>query len=62
MKIHFPGSDNAGPGSEILWQALLSEGKETHLEKRKVTAQHLGLILFCIKFSLLSGPTLLDNP
>ena len=56
--MQVPGSDNAGPGSEILWQALLSEGKETHLEKRKLTAQHLGLILFCIKFSLLSGPTL----
>ena len=33
--MQVPGSDNAGPGSDILWLELMSEGKETLLEKKK---------------------------
>ena len=33
--MQVPGSDNAGPGSDILGPELMSEGKETLLEKRK---------------------------
>ena len=32
--MQVPGSDNAGPGSDILWPALMSEGKETVLEEK----------------------------
>ena len=37
------GSDNAGPGSDILALELRSEGKETLLEKKKAN----GIILGC---------------
>ena len=33
--MQVPGSDNAGPGSDILWPELMSEEKETLLEKTK---------------------------
>ena len=33
--MQVPGSDNAGPGSDILWPELMSEGKKTLLEKKK---------------------------
>ena len=33
--MHVPGSYNAGPGSDILGLELMSEGKETLLEKKK---------------------------
>ena len=33
--MQVPGSDNAGPGSDILGPELMSEGKETLLEKMK---------------------------
>ena len=33
MQVH--GSDNAGPGSDILVPELMSEGIETLLEKKK---------------------------
>ena len=34
--MQFPGSDNAGHGSDILWPELMSEGKETLLEKESM--------------------------
>ena len=40
--MQVPGSDNAGPGSDILWLELMSEGKETLLEKKKVNGIMLG--------------------
>ena len=33
--MQVPGSDNAGPGNDILGPVLMSEGKETLLEKKK---------------------------
>ena len=39
--MHVPGSDNAGPRSDILGPELMSEGKETLLEKKKAN----GIIL-----------------
>ena len=45
--MQVPGSDNAGPGSDILGPELMSQGKETLLEKKKQTAQCWGLTLFC---------------
>ena len=33
--MQVPGSDNAGPGSDILGPELMSKGKETLLEKLK---------------------------
>ena len=33
--MQVPGSDNAGPRSDILWLELVSEGKETLLKKKK---------------------------
>ena len=39
--MQVPGSDNAGPGSDILWLELMSEGKETLLEKKKVNGTML---------------------
>ena len=36
--MQVPGSDNAGPGSDILGPELMSEGKETLLEKMTATA------------------------
>ena len=41
--MQVPGSDNADPGSDILWPELMSEGKETLLEKKKAN----GIILGC---------------
>ena len=35
MIMQVPGSDNAGPGSDILGLELMSEGIETLLEKKK---------------------------
>ena len=35
--MQVPGSDNAGPGGDILGPELLSEGIETLLEKKKAT-------------------------
>ena len=40
--IHVPGSDNTGPGREILWPKLMSEEKETLLDKKKVNGTMLG--------------------
>ena len=40
MKVY--GSDNAGPGSNILWPELMSEGKETLLEKKKANGTIFG--------------------
>ena len=37
-----PGSDNTGPGCDILWLELMSEGKETLLEKKKTNNTMLG--------------------
>ena len=37
-----PGSNNAGPGSDILWLELMSEGKETLIEKKKANGTMLG--------------------
>ena len=40
--MQVPGSDNAGPGSDILGLELMSVGKETLLEK------NIGVVtLFC---------------
>ena len=35
--MQVPGGDNAGPGSDILRPELISEEKETLLEKMKAT-------------------------
>ena len=40
--MQVPGSDNAGPGSDILWQELMLEVKETLLEKKKANGTVLG--------------------
>ena len=40
--MQVPGSDNAGPGSDILWPELMSEGKETLLEKKKANDTKMG--------------------
>ena len=37
-----PRSDNAGPGSDIFWPELMSEGKETLLVKKKANRTMLG--------------------
>ena len=52
--MQVPGSENAGPGSDILGPELMSEGIETLLEKKKAN----GIMLECKKFSFLSGPSL----
>ena len=49
MKV--PGGDNAGPGSDILRPDLMSEEKETLLEKMKANGT-----IFEVNF--LSGPSL----
>jgi len=36
------GSDNAGPGSNILWPELMSAGKEMLLEQKKINGTMLG--------------------
>ena len=33
--MQVPESDKSGPGSDILWPELMSEGKEALLEKKK---------------------------
>ena len=40
MQVH--GSDNEGPGSDILGLELMSEGIETLLEKKKANGIMLG--------------------
>ena len=40
--MQVPGSDNAGPGSDILGPELMSEGIETLLEKKKANGTMLG--------------------
>ena len=40
--MQVPGSDNSGPGSDILWPELMLEGKETLLEKKKANRTMLG--------------------
>ena len=40
--MQVPGSDNAGPGSDILGLELMSEGIETLLEKKKANGKMLG--------------------
>ena len=40
--MQVPGSDNTGPGSDIWWPELMSEGKETLLEQKKVNGTVLG--------------------
>ena len=46
MILQVPGSDNAGLRSDILEPELMSEGKETLLEKKKANVIMLGLALF----------------
>ena len=41
--MQVPGSDNAGPGSDILGLELMSEGIETLLEKKKANGIMLEL-------------------
>merc|ERR1711954_354929 len=40
--MQVPGSDNAGPGSDILGLELMSEGIETLLEKKKASGIMFG--------------------
>ena len=40
--MQVPGSDNAGPGRDILGLELMSEGIETLLEKKKANSTMLG--------------------
>ena len=40
--MQVPGSDNAGPGSDIFGPELMSEGIETLLEKKKANGIMLG--------------------
>ena len=47
MKIEVRGGENAGPKGDILWLELMSEGKETLLEKNKANG-----ILFEFNFIL----------
>ena len=51
--MQVPGSDNAGPGSDILWSEFMLEGKETLLEKKKANstiAQYWDLFYFVNNF------------
>ena len=59
------GRDNAGPGSDILGPELMSEGKETVLEKMKAngTIFELNFILsqiFIFEWTLSLRPILSD--
>ena len=36
--MQLPGGDNVGPGSDILWPELMSEERETLLEKVKANS------------------------
>ena len=59
MIIKVPGSDNAGHGSHILWPELMSDGKETLLEKKEANSTILGSnFILSIIFSFLSVPSL----
>ena len=40
--MEVPGSDNAGPGSDIFWPEFMSERKETLLEKKRVNGTIFG--------------------
>ena len=44
--MQIPGSDNAGPGSDILGPELMSEGIETLLEKKIANGIMLGSNFF----------------
>ena len=35
VKMQVPGDENTGPGGDILWPELMSEGKAILLEKMK---------------------------
>ena len=41
--MQVPGSDNAGPGSDILGLELMSEGIETLLERKKSKGHNIGV-------------------
>ena len=56
--MQIPEGDNAGPGNDILWPELMSEGKETLLEKKKANGTMLGSNFFLRIASFLSGPSL----
>ena len=63
--MQVPGSDNAGPGRDILGLELMSEGKETVLEKMKAngTIFELNFILsqiFIFEWTLSLRPILSD--
>ena len=47
--MQVPGSDKAGPGSDIFWPELRSEGKETLLEKKKSNGTMLGSNLIFVQ-------------
>ena len=53
--MQVPGSDNAGPGSDIFGPKLMSEGIETLLEKKKAENKMLGSNFI---LSFLSEPSL----
>ena len=48
MIMQVPGSDDAGPGNDILGPELMSEGKETLLEKKNDTMLRSNFILSII--------------
>ena len=56
--MQVPGSDNAGPGSDILGLELISEGIDTLIEKKKANGIIFGSNFIFQKFSFLSGPSL----
>ena len=50
------GSNNAGPGSNILWpELILSEGKETLLEKKKANDSKLGYNFLLLEIFISEG-------
>ena len=54
--MQVPGSDNAGPGSDILRLKLMSEGIEICLEKKKANGIMLGSNFILSEIFILSGP------
>ena len=56
--MQVPGSDNAGPGSDIFWLLLRSEGRETFLEKMKAKGTIFELNFIWSQIFILSGPSL----
>ena len=56
--MQVPGSDNAGPGCDILGPELMSEGKERLLEKKEANGIILGSSFILSEIFISSVPSL----